>query len=209
MPKRVQDKGRTQRKAARKLPVLTSERSQVPCLECALCCSYVAVEIDDPSTLRGATEILWYLYHPGIAVHMDGGEWMVQFETTCRFLQDDNRCGIYETRPQICRDFDETGCEVNHREIGTTFFSAREFLTYLALNHKRIHTLLRKRYLPADAVLDAGSSPDQPPPFRTRLTALRLRGAGGPALPERPTRKGQGKAQAAPVVLPAVPTDWA
>jgi Fe-S-cluster containining protein len=31
--------------------------------------------------------------------------------TTCKHLQSDNRCGIYETRPQICRDYTTDNCE--------------------------------------------------------------------------------------------------
>jgi Fe-S-cluster containining protein len=31
--------------------------------------------------------------------------------TTCKHLGHDNRCGIYETRPQICRDYTTDNCE--------------------------------------------------------------------------------------------------
>ena len=41
-------------------PGIRAPRAQVPCLTCGLCCSYVAVEIDGPSTLDAATNILWY-----------------------------------------------------------------------------------------------------------------------------------------------------
>jgi Fe-S-cluster containining protein len=165
--------------SARRLPVLGPARRQVPCLSCALCCSYVGVGIDDPSTLRGATNILWYLYHQNVGVYVEDGEWMVQLETRCRQLQDDNRCGIYETRPQICREFDETSCEVNAEEVGTVFYTARDFLAYLEQHHKRIHTLVRKRYLPPDAALNghrAGRA--QPGPFQPRFEALRQLGEG-------------------------------
>jgi Fe-S-cluster containining protein len=154
----------------RSLPIVASEPAQVPCLSCGLCCSYVAVDIEDPTTLRGATNILWYLYHDGVGVYTDGEDWMVTFDTRCRHLQDDNRCRIYEVRPQICREFDETSCEVNADDLGTTFVTVPEFLTYLKQNHRRIHTLLAKRYRPSDNVLVA------PPAMRTKL------GAYGPRL---------------------------
>jgi Fe-S-cluster containining protein len=158
----------------RRLPIVASEPTtqpaQVPCLSCGLCCSYVAVDIEDPTTLRGATNILWYLYHDGVGVYTDGEDWMVTFDTRCRHLQDDNRCRIYETRPQICREFDETSCEVNADDLGTTFATVPEFLTYLEQNHRRIHTLLVKRYKPDDNLLVA------PPAMRTKL------GAYGPRL---------------------------
>jgi uncharacterized protein len=164
--------------ARRSLPIVASdpvsgsvsEAAQVPCLSCGLCCSYIAVDIEDPSTLRGATNILWYLYHEGVGVYTDGEEWMVTFDTRCRHLLDDNRCRIYETRPQICREFDETGCEVNADELGTTFATAPSFLAWLEQNHRRIHTLLSKRYRPGEDLMTA------PPAQRTRL------GAYGPRL---------------------------
>lgn len=36
----------------------------------------------------------------------DMGNGMVKIRHRCQQLQDDGRCGIYATRPQICRDFD-------------------------------------------------------------------------------------------------------
>ncbi len=190
MPKRPSN-GRTKRSlskpktarerakpSARKLPVLANGRTQVPCLQCALCCSYVAVEIDPPSTLRGANEILWYLYHQGVSVYADGESWMVQMDTRCRHLQADNRCGIYEHRPLICREFDETGCEVNAEEVGTTFYDVDAFMTYLQRHHKRIFGLVRKRYLPPPTVAAAAKTPSRRSAFRPRLEALRLQAAG-------------------------------
>jgi len=29
----------------------------------------------------------------------------------CKHLQDDHRCGIYETRPDICREYSTANCE--------------------------------------------------------------------------------------------------
>ena len=48
---------------SRSLPILANGRQQVPCLTCALCCTYIAVQIDAPDTAKEASEVLWYLYH--------------------------------------------------------------------------------------------------------------------------------------------------
>jgi Fe-S-cluster containining protein len=199
-PKRSQPAQRKQ--AARSLPVLASERTQLPCLSCALCCSYIAIAIDEPSTLRAAGEILWYLYHDDVSVYVEDGDFMVQFETRCGHLQDDNRCGIYEHRPPLCREFEAVSCEVNAEEVGTTFYSADDFLAYLAVHHKRIHALLCKRYLPprtaADVARDAGA---RLPVSALRLAALRARlpqpAAGKPTQAARSPRR------------PAATTDFA
>lgn len=37
---------------------------------------------------------------------LDMGNGKVRLYHRCQQLQDDGRCAIYETRPQICRDFD-------------------------------------------------------------------------------------------------------
>ena len=39
------------------------------------------------------------------------GHWYLLVHTTCKHLQADNRCGIYHTRPQICRDYSTDNCE--------------------------------------------------------------------------------------------------
>ena len=154
--------------ARKRLPVVAAPAA-IPCLSCSLCCNYVAVEIDGPGSVRGATEILWYLYHGGVSAYVDDGEWMVQFETRCQHLLPDKRCGIYETRPPICREYDETGCEVNSDVVGQSFYSPREFLAYLELHHRRIHALIRKRYMPPEASLDGR------PMIRTKLEPFRPR----------------------------------
>ena len=77
------------------------------CARCpAMCCNYVSTEIDVPTTKREIDIIRWYLMHAGVRVYCEDrtGSWFVQFLARCRFLGADNRCGIYEVRPQICRD---------------------------------------------------------------------------------------------------------
>ena len=162
--------------AARRLPVLSDTRRQVPCLTCALCCSYIAVEIDGPSSVRAATDILWYLYHGGVSIYVDDEGWMVQIDTRCRHLQDDNKCAIYEHRPPMCRTYSEMTCEVNADEVGTTFHSAAEYLEYLKEHHRRIYNLVQKRFIPGEEALRGG--PNKPlGPFKPRFDAVRTLGA--------------------------------
>lgn len=95
------------------LPVIQKE-SDHPCFECAQCCTYVAIEIDTPTTMKEYDYIVWYLHHEGLSVFVDWeGAWYVKFETRCRHLTAQGLCGIYETRPAICKDFDWRECE-NH-----------------------------------------------------------------------------------------------
>jgi uncharacterized protein len=133
------------------------------CTSCGLCCSYVAIEIDTPKTVKQATMMLWYVYHEGISLYVNDDDWMVQFDTTCIHLQPDYRCGVYETRPHICREFSEQDCEVNTGDDGRTFYTAGEFLEYLAQTRPRVHAVVKKSFSP----------PDEAP--RTRLTPFEHR----------------------------------
>jgi uncharacterized protein len=171
----------TKRPEKRRLPLALEparQPEQVPCLTCALCCTYIAVAIDAPGSVRAATEILWHLYHDHVSVYRDSDdEWMVQFETRCRHLLSDNRCGIYETRPPICRTYSEVTCEVNADEEGMSFYAPDAFLAYLATRSRRIFGLVQKRYMPGPEHLAerALGRTREPPSFQRRYDALRAR----------------------------------
>lgn len=83
-----------------------------PCHNCSRCCGYVALEIDAPTTPKEYDHILWYLYHPGVSIFVDWESgWYIRFESRCENLNAQGMCGIYETRPAICKDFDWRECE--------------------------------------------------------------------------------------------------
>jgi Fe-S-cluster containining protein len=172
---------RSPSKKLRRLPVVPAPRTPIGCLSCALCCSYIAVEIDGPVSVKAATQILWHLYHEHVSVYRDSDdEWVVQFETRCRHLQSDNKCAIYETRPHICREYSEESCEVNAEDEGTTFYTPEAFLAYLAGRSKRIYQAVIKGYVPGPEHLK--SRAPKPPrgkqvPFEKRFRALRDAGA--------------------------------
>lgn len=120
----------------RLLPVI-QKASDHPCHECAKCCTYVAVEIDTPTTPREYDQIVWYLYHQGVEVFVDwDGAWHVLFRTRCENLTSAGLCGVYARRPAICKDFDWRECEQRFTpEDGPpdkhAWASADEFLAWL------------------------------------------------------------------------------
>ena len=137
-------------------PVVQPVRPIVPCNECALCCTYVAVGIYAPTTVKRATDILWFLYHEKVSVYRAAeGGWYVQFITRCRNLTDDRMCGIYQQRPHRCREFDETACEVNSTDEGKYFHTPMEFLEYLEPRRKKLYRVLVRKYLAPEQVLGA------------------------------------------------------
>jgi Fe-S-cluster containining protein len=77
-----------------------------PCHLCtARCCKYFALAIDTPVTPEDHDYIRWFLMHAHVVAWRQDGDWYLEVRTPCQHLQPDNACGIYETRPQICRDY--------------------------------------------------------------------------------------------------------
>jgi uncharacterized protein len=77
----------------------------------AKCCRYFALAIDKPKRWEDFDYIRWYLMHEHAAVFTEEGDWYLLVQTRCRHLRDDHRCDIYDTRPQICRDYATKDCE--------------------------------------------------------------------------------------------------
>jgi Fe-S-cluster containining protein len=82
------------------------------CDQCsALCCRYFVLEIDAPETRRAYDDIRWYLVHENVFVFIEKRKWYLGIYSRCKHLQPDNRCGIYETRPTICRSYSTDNCD--------------------------------------------------------------------------------------------------
>jgi Fe-S-cluster containining protein len=75
------------------------------------CCKYIGVPIDAPDTAREWDDWRWYVAHEGISIYKDAGSWYLNIETRCTYLDKDLKCGIYETRPQTCAEYDPSACE--------------------------------------------------------------------------------------------------
>jgi len=92
-------------------------RKEVPegkvlCEYCtAKCCRYFALPLDAPEDRTDFEFMRWFLLHERAAVFREDDTWYLLVHTVCRHLQDDNRCGIYETRPAVCREYSTKNCE--------------------------------------------------------------------------------------------------
>jgi len=116
------------------------EEFQAPCEKCGgTCCRYVAIEIDRPKTKQDFDHIRWYLLHRDVHVFIDHEKkWYVEFRTTCDEQLKDNRCGIYDRRPKICREHGiaEGECEYYDTPYQEYFSHEDDFLKYL-VEHKK------------------------------------------------------------------------
>jgi uncharacterized protein len=77
----------------------------------AKCCRYFALPLDTPTTWKEFDYLRWFLLHDRASVFVEDGSWYLLVHTECRHLRADNLCGIYETRPNICRAYKTTNCE--------------------------------------------------------------------------------------------------
>ena len=92
----------------------------------AKCCRYFALPIDTPEDWRDFEYIRWYLLHDRATVFVDDGDWYLMVHTTCKHLLDDHRCGIYHTRPQICREYSTDNCEYEDEWTYEQYFETPE-----------------------------------------------------------------------------------
>ena len=96
------------------------------------CCKYYTVLIDEPEDADDYDELRWFLAHEHCYIYVDEEQWHINVESRCRFLGDDGRCGIYEHRPDVCRDFGhDEECEfTGEYDFEHTFRTLRDLEEY-------------------------------------------------------------------------------
>mgnify|MGYP001454488887 FL=1 len=92
----------------------------------AKCCKYFALPIDEPTTLKDFDFMRWFLLHDKATVFVEDGSWYLLVHTQCKHLQPDNRCGIYFTRPEICREYSIDNCEYDEDSTYEKYFETAE-----------------------------------------------------------------------------------
>ena len=103
------------------------------------CCTYVTEPVGEAPRSRADFDyLLWQVSHQGIEVYKDEDGWYLLFQAECEHLQPDGGCGIYQDRPQICRDHSNDWCE--HDEP-----AEKNFELYFR-NHAELLAYCRKRF---------------------------------------------------------------
>jgi len=75
------------------------------------CCTYITQKIPGPRSIDDFDHLAWQLAHDHIQAYKDSDGWYLLIATSCGFLQPDGQCGIYASRPQLCRDYSNDFCE--------------------------------------------------------------------------------------------------
>lgn len=100
---------------------------EVLCAYCtARCCRYFALPIETPTTREDFEHVRWYIMHGRTAIFVDDGVWYLLVHGDCKHLLPDNRCGTYDTRPQICRTYSTDNCEYDNDGCYDQYFETPE-----------------------------------------------------------------------------------
>ena len=107
------------------LPIIAPGTQAYTCsVSCAgRCCKYYSMPMDTPRSDRDFDDIRWYLMHEDTNVYKYEGTWYLLVNRRCKYLRPDNLCGIYDTRPAICREYDAVDCEFTGEVPYELFFA--------------------------------------------------------------------------------------
>ena len=100
-------------KKARNIPVGVKITTDNKCGFCtnSKCCTYITEELVTPRSMHDFDHLLWQLSHRDIQAYKDEDGWYLLINNSCTHLQKDGRCGIYDDRPLICREYTNDYCE--------------------------------------------------------------------------------------------------
>ncbi len=113
------------------------------CFRChgTRCCTYTTEALGvAPRSKADFDHLLWQISHQGVEIYKDTGDWYLMFRGSCEHIQADRACGIYEIRPQICRDYENSWCEYDAPAEGDFelhFKNHAELLDYCKTRFKK------------------------------------------------------------------------
>jgi Fe-S-cluster containining protein len=104
------------------------------------CCQYITQRIPAPRSKADFSYLLWQLSHENISIFKDEEGWHMLVTTRCSHLQSGGRCGIYASRPEICRVYKNDYCEFEgpaEEGYQLCFHDYEELLDYCQKRFKR------------------------------------------------------------------------
>lgn len=111
------------------------------CISCHGCCNYVTVQIEPPRSKTLKDEYTWYLLHRNVDIFIDNDNvWQLLFKTPCEKLGIDGVCGIYESRPTLCRSYSADACSRTGSDHKFLFSNPDEMFDYLNSRKKKKST---------------------------------------------------------------------
>ena len=81
--------------------------------------------------MRDFDHLLWQISHRSVHVFKDADGWFLHIMSDCEHLRADGRCGIYASRPLVCREHSNDFCE---KDMSIEQGSELYFQDYAQLN---------------------------------------------------------------------------
>jgi len=105
-----------------------------------ICCTYITEPLDAPRSKSDFRHLLWQVSHANIEIYKDDAGWFLLIQGRCEHIQENGACGIYQDRPEICREYDNDWCEFDEpAEKGFSLYF-RNYNELLAYCKKRFKT---------------------------------------------------------------------
>jgi Fe-S-cluster containining protein len=102
------------------------------------CCTYITEKLETPRSMNDFDHLLWQLSHVDVQAYKDKDGWYLLVHNTCLHLLPDGRCGIYNDRPRICREYTSDFCEFDQ--------SAEEGFELFFDGYQSLHEYVCKRF---------------------------------------------------------------
>ena len=175
------------------------------CDQCAaLCCRYFALPIDNPTTRKDFDNVRWYLLHENVTIFVEKSQWYLGVAARCKKLQSDNRCGIYLTRPSVCRAYSTDNCDWHGGEYSFehmfTSCAQLEQHAKTALAEERERNRTKKARAAARGTKLKRAIPKRPRQNLQRLSEALERKVAGKASGKTINGRGNGQPLALPVL---------
>ncbi len=77
----------------------------------ALCCRDLNVWIAAPRTKEEKEDLLWQVQFDTVRIYIRNRRWYLLVKGDCMYLDKNNRCRIYDRRPEKCRKHLPPECE--------------------------------------------------------------------------------------------------
>lgn len=118
-------------------------KTDAPVNKCDLChqskcCRYATERLTTPRSMRDFDILLWQVSHKSIHIYQDDFGWFLQVMSDCEHLLENGLCGIYETRPIVCREHDNEHCDYDIPLDGDT----KHYFT----NYEQLNAYCKKRF---------------------------------------------------------------
>jgi Fe-S-cluster containining protein len=122
------------------IPVRVEPTSDDKCGLCtnSKCCTYITEQLETPRSKHDFDHLLWQVSHENVEIYKDEDGWFLLVDARCTHLQHDGRCGIYDRRPQVCREYSNDYCEYDA--------PAEDSFELYFRNYEQLLSYCRKRF---------------------------------------------------------------